>query len=472
MTHAPHHSLSLRRFAATAGLAALLVAHGAPPARAGGTNAPARVTHPIRMLSWMAAGIAVGTIVYLSEDSNKADYDYDYTWESVGDKFVTLDAWRFDDNPVWLNSPGHPLAGAYFYLAGRTAGYTRLESFLLTLAGNLFWENGIEFREVSSINDFVFTLDGAAVGEAVYQIGEALWRKNPETGLPVRWRRADWEVGGGLVAIGSEAGQRGAATCAFRGEAHGEPTYGTAGLRDRPSPGATISRVDLELAFAGRDVADLLFFGRVAFPWLYRQHVTADPRGGFHGYSLSAGPASGFEHTLHEYDGHARETGVGNVIGPAIQADWYRDRWHLRAALDVYADLAQVESHAVERYSREHTGGQTKSVLERRKSYYAFGLTARPLLRLARPPFEMGAESVIHSFDSIEGRDRFQEDVRDDFHITDWEWRNRAYASWRAPWRGARCTLAWQDTRKRGEIRHTRAESADAGVLLTLGQSL
>src|SRR4029434_3302202 len=62
-----------------------------------------------------------------------ADFDYDVSFETLKKKFSGK-AILFDDNTLEENSfPGHPLAGAYYYLIARNNNLSRTEYFLWTV---------------------------------------------------------------------------------------------------------------------------------------------------------------------------------------------------------------------------------------------------------------------------------------------------------------------------------------------------
>ncbi len=118
----------------------------------------------------VAATLGLGAIWYWVQADLNAQ-DWDYTLESMWrKKFLSTEGYRFDNNTMWLNSPGHPISGAFFYLFGRTSGFSSLESFLIGFAASALWEYVVEYREAVSINDMIFTpVGGFAIGEAMYQ---------------------------------------------------------------------------------------------------------------------------------------------------------------------------------------------------------------------------------------------------------------------------------------------------------------
>jgi hypothetical protein len=68
------------------------------------------------------------SLYYWGTKSFAADFDYDVSLETLQKK-LSGQAILFDDNSLEANSfPGHPLAGAYYYLIARNNHLSRTES--------------------------------------------------------------------------------------------------------------------------------------------------------------------------------------------------------------------------------------------------------------------------------------------------------------------------------------------------------
>jgi hypothetical protein len=397
-------------------------------------------------------GFLVGSVAYWSIDENTIDYDYEAEPATLVPKLVTLDAWRFDDNQMWLNSPGHPFAGAWYYLLGRACGFGRWGSFGLLVASDLLWETAVEFREVTSINDLALTLSGVAVGEAAWQAGP-----RGDSGARSRF---DVEAGGGVTGMSSAAGARPAG--GFRVQTPAAPAA-------RRCEG---SRLAADGVVADDGIAAASFFADTTLAgWRVRDAV-GDPRTGRWGHEAFAGAATAFEHSYHRYDGDGRHAAVASLLGPALRMAWYGGRVRLRACLDLYGDFAAVDSHAVEAYGRSHDLRGVKSPLRQWGYYNALGGTARPGLTLAAEPFELILEARYHCLDSIEGRDRRQEQITDDTGLVDRDVRQTVTAAWTTPWHAARMSLSYEDARRSGQMGRVRRDSTDGTVLLSLGRTL
>ena len=92
------------------------------------------------------------------------DWQFRLRWEDQKMRLFTLDANRFDDNEFTTNWT-HSLSGALYYNFSRSNNHTWLESFIFTSVASLYWEYLVEWREVVSVNDNIFTsFGGPSIG--------------------------------------------------------------------------------------------------------------------------------------------------------------------------------------------------------------------------------------------------------------------------------------------------------------------
>jgi hypothetical protein len=123
---------------------------------------------------------------------------------------------------------------------------------------------------------------------------------------------------------------------------------------------------------------------------------------------------------MHDWNERYRDkVGVVNIIGPTVDLSLYRGPFRLRASTDVYGDVASVRTPAIRGYVDRHGDRGIKSVLAHQGYYFAVGLTLRQELALEYKRLELVAESNLDFFQSIEGHDRFQDQVTKDFHLSD-----------------------------------------------------
>ncbi len=133
-----------------------------------------------------AAGIEVGAILgaatiwyVIATPMMQADWRYDLSWSTVRKK-LTGEAVGFDDNPLFMNAPGHAVAGATYYLAGRHNDLGGPMSLAAAGVGTLGWELVTEYREIVSVNDLIITpIGGVAIGEAMFQLSDYFRRSDP-----------------------------------------------------------------------------------------------------------------------------------------------------------------------------------------------------------------------------------------------------------------------------------------------------
>ena len=106
------------------------------------------------------------------------DWQFELNWHDQRRKFFTSEGTSLDSNNYRLNWT-HAGAGAIYYSIARTNRLSTAESFLFAAGGSLIWEYVAEWREISSINDHIFTsAGGLAIGEPMFQIG-SFFRNRP-----------------------------------------------------------------------------------------------------------------------------------------------------------------------------------------------------------------------------------------------------------------------------------------------------
>lgn len=123
-------------------------------------------------------------------------------------------------------------------------------------------------------------------------------------------------------------------------------------------------------------------------------------------------------HRRDGYVGPRQQFAIMHVGGPARDVWWARSGFLLRASAVVHADFAAIRSLAYAPW-REASIATTKSSLERHGYYFGPGVSAAFESALSHGPFELGARVAAGRYGSIEGRDRFQETLESDAHLTD-----------------------------------------------------
>ncbi|MFU8807264.1 MAG: DUF3943 domain-containing protein, partial [Bradymonadaceae bacterium] len=109
--------------------------------------APDETTTPWRASLELVGALGLGTAWYWSNtDLNSLDWDYTLTFESQRRRHMNLSGWRFDDNVLPLNSPGHPLAGGSFYALARANNLSMPASFVAAMLTGMAWEILVEYK--------------------------------------------------------------------------------------------------------------------------------------------------------------------------------------------------------------------------------------------------------------------------------------------------------------------------------------
>ena len=102
--------------------------------------------------------------------------------------------WEFDTNPFTTNQLEHPLAGSFYFNAGRSNALDFWQSVPLTAGGSLIFEYFGEANRPSFSDFITTTMGGISMGEAVFRLS-SLILDNEATGA----NRVLREIGGTLL---------------------------------------------------------------------------------------------------------------------------------------------------------------------------------------------------------------------------------------------------------------------------------
>lgn len=392
------------------------------------------------------------------------DWHYQLSWEDQKKRLFGFEAWKFDSNNFNLNW-SHALAGALYYEIARTNNLNVLESFLFTTAGSMYWEYIVEWRNVVSINDNIFSaVGGISIGEAWFQLGRYFrGRKgtlNAVLGFinPLQ-KINDW-LNGGVTKTGPEdAEPLSHDFCFFLGgrnallpEAADRSNHALSGVRTRiyglpdyAQPGEAVEAVrevfltdvEFDLTLGNRGIEEANLFTRVVFLGGLKKKI--DER--HHGYQVFLGLGSAFsyfrERSVAYYDsnkvkvrrgydlrlGEPRnfrdKLAVVHIAGPFFELRTFSSRLKLGLILDAYLDFAQVNAFALNEYSKDHDISGIKTPLLYYGYYNAAGTSLFSELTVEYGRMRLEGHLKYHYFNSIEGWDRFQSELTDDFDIRD-----------------------------------------------------
>jgi hypothetical protein len=396
-----------------------------------------------RMSLQLGGSLGVGAFAYWVPFQQISQQDWEFRWNEWRRKYVEGEGVRFDNNAMYLNSPGHPMAGAWYYLIGRGNGYNAFQSLLVSAAGSLIWEGLIEFREVFSLNDMVMTpVAGWAVGEALYQLGDLFAQGDSRVSKVLsavfdspsaynRWmadqhallgtdkqkyngRMPDYRVGLSTGA-GVTALPNGALVPTFEIGFDSElihlPKYGEESNIQSIVAETAFTEFLLQSSFGEKGLQDFTMFAKNAF-YGYQKQKISNNDAHLKGYSFYVGLSTAFEHSERELSGVRDQFGIAHVLGSTLDLTVFYGDLSVRVSMDLYGDFALVKSYALE----ELPNGtpfldQSKVILRDHGYYFALGGTTRGRLLANYKAFEMHLLASHSYYDSIEGHDRHQEQV-------------------------------------------------------------
>jgi hypothetical protein len=86
---------------------------------------------------------------------------------------------------------------------------------------------------------------------------------------------------------------------------------------------------------------------------------------------------------------------------------------------EAFPDFGMITSLAGDRYREQFGVDGAKTVFVRNGYYFGYGVTTRAELAVRFHAWSAGAETRWERFGSFDVRDRFQEELTNDFHLTD-----------------------------------------------------
>lgn len=367
----------------------------------------------------MGTYLTIGTVWYVMDTATNApDQQYDWSWETLGVK-LTSDGFAFDDNSLYLNSPGHPMAGMMYYLSGRSHRLGMLGAFVTAVAGTLAWEYAAEFREAVSINDLVFTpVGGFALGEPMYQLSRFFaqsqdtpvnrwlaaifqgpsslspWPTGPsaprarlldEHGFARgRWRRI--EVGAGVDTLWSRPEADVGGWFGLSSELILRENYELPGNSASAVIGPVATWLDAEISFGSRGMLDTHLRGEVAYGGFVVR--TSNPAISSSWY---AGLAAAYVHDERLLLSNHDRVAFAAPAGPVVHVSLQRGRMRLRSTGSAYPLFAGMTSHAVST-APSLTGHVVPDMLREQGYHWGAGLEMRIRSELDLEGFELGGE--------------------------------------------------------------------------------
>jgi len=400
------------------------------------------------------------------------DWQFELTWEDQKKRFFSFTANKFDSNPFFTNWT-HVLSGAMYYNFARYYGLNKLESLLFEFCSSAWWEYVTEWREVISVNDNFFSgIGGLPFGEVLFQIGSYFSNKpgtinkivgyifNPIIALndllgSKKWKnKPDFPESShpqfnfyyGPKQVSTQGDNNSSSLLFNLGlEIHFNtiPDYGKPGNINQWFKKNLLSEIHLDITWGEDSPEEYSVFTRVVLFGYFKQKIKQDSSKSFYGHSLYIGAGSAFDlfkkkaivyydqgdyhydFTAGEYPTQPTEFtdkfAIINLIGPVFDLAVYSGYWEFKLGLGLYVDFALVNSLALNEYSKIYdlSDPQKKATLTHYGYYYAFGFTLSSTGSLGYKNLNISGKCKYQHYDSIEGLDRFQNNVIDDCNVID-----------------------------------------------------
>jgi len=392
------------------------------------------------------------------------DWQYDLTWKDQAKRFFSLDAWRFDSNCFGLNW-SHALAGALYYNIARTNNLNRMESLLFTIGGSFYWEYIVEWRNVLSIGDNIFTIvGGASIGEAWFQLGKYFstktelgnrilsfinpilklnrwfdrkesenWPKDPDPG----WNKFDFFLGSRFSRSSAEDDYLGYFYGGIHTQINHIPDFGKPGQVSRRESETLFTEMYFDFTTGKLGTEETSVFTRTVFFGHFKQNIDEQKRGSAQYFGLGSAFTYFKKRSTAFYDGcevkvkrgydlHLEEPreftdkfSVIHLVGPVFDLTSYSSKIKSRIVLDAYLDFALVNAFALNEYSVGRDISGIKTNLFYYGYYYGMGTTLSSDLSIRYDNLQFRGLLKYQAWGSIDGRDRFQVELTDDFHVKD-----------------------------------------------------
>jgi hypothetical protein len=410
--------------------------------------------YPFRAILETTLALGGGFIWYWwNEDFNSRDWDLGWDRGSWKRK-LTFQALAFDNNEFDTNATSHPKAGVSYYIIGRGNNLSMAESLLLSVGASTVWEYFVEYREVPSVNDLVITpLCGLSIGEPIYQFSRFFARSagglvtdtlagvlspistlndliDNEDELPARTVGSDglasdnvhrFDLRVGLAsAVLDGRDRRTEIDYRIEGYLNNVPGYLAPGAFRRRIYAGEVSQLAARLATSSGRVVGADFESRTNYFGWGAQNFEGTNRADLRGWAGGWALGTAFEYWMRQRDGAPRdELLLANLIGGTAELVLRRGPLRFRIRDRTYFNFGMIHSLAYEAAAGRADLAGTKSVLQNHGYYYAFGGTHLTEVVLGYRALDLGLEGRVDRFYSIEGLDRTQGTVTNDFSLVD-----------------------------------------------------
>ncbi len=430
--------------------------------------------HPVeehaRDLHWgrmfVEAGVLFGileSVYWFDKDANSFDFKYNIDARNLRERFVTFRAWSLDDNYFNTNGWRHTAQGGLNYLFARSNGFSSVQSYMVSLGLSAAWEFFGEFKEEVSFNDIVMTpRSGAVVGESVWQLGVFFLRGKPNwfntiVGNALTGGRGIFDYVDGKQTFHSDnsssLGFDADITHRFElslvgGTLYesGQPSQSIAriGLEtelimipgfERPGRGRELrtapsfTQIRVEATRNEREMIDFRAFARAAVTMWHRKDITRDGDGWNLLYGLSSAYEYGFHASTMRRLARTRDrVAIAHLLGPTLDLTVHARGLRIRTIVDVYANFGLLRPFAMDAHREQFPDDEVRSTVVRDNYYHAIGVTGSARIQAGYGPVAAGFSHQRDHFKSVQGIDRHQEDLVQDYSLYDKRNESRLWA--------------------------------------------
>jgi hypothetical protein len=431
--------------------------------------------------------IGVGSIWYWRHPA-KNSWDLHFDWTDWRAKMLGTRMIVFDDDLFATNGLAHPFAGAIYYQVARGNGLSPLASLVASFLTSTAWEYLAEWDEKPSTNDLIFTPAGGAVlGEATYRLGRMFAAGSPslgncmgallfsptatlneapvchtggngptdEFGLPARtWHYLSFNLGqayfsfdGGAVATAVDLGL-GVAIVDQRG--YRQPGAG----RGAVSPGKWTELAWENLISHGGLRGLRLHAGGVWWGRYLRDYAAAEEgaRRQTDGWGLMLGLGSTFDFDSRVLPLEWDRVVTAGLVGPMLEYSARSGGLVTRATFTAQYGFSMVTSLAFPGAAAGYAGSTVKSELKQQGYYYAQSVTGAASLSLDDEPIEVYLRARVGAYWSINGDDRNQGQITDNFSLQDQRIHLRAATTLRILGGPLRAALAFDQINRDSQL--------------------
>jgi hypothetical protein len=421
--------------------------------------------HPVeespRDLHWgrmfAEAGVLFGILegfYWLDKDANSFDFKYQIDGHNLRERFITFKAWSLDDNYFNTNGWRHTAQGGLNYLFARSNGFSSVQSYVVSLGLSAAWEFFGEFKEEVSFNDLVMTpRSGAVVAESVWQLGVFLLRGRPNwfnqiagnaltggRGLFDRIDRKPSFHSDNISSLGLDRDIMHRFELSLVGGSQHESNQPSQGIVrmaletelimipgfDRPGRGRQLrtapsfTQMRVEATRNDEEIVDFRALARAAVTVWHRKNIGDDGDG----WNLLYGLSSAYEYGFHAST--TRDTkitrdrvAIAHLLGPTLDLTVRTRGLRMRAIVDVYANWGLLRPFAMNAHRELFPDDEVRSTIVRDNYYHALGVTGAARIQLGFGPITGGVSYQRDHFKSVQGIDRHQEDLVEDFPLFD-----------------------------------------------------